>query len=248
MPIISRQLRPKKLIEYALRPFPSLYRFGSKFYHKAAGSFRPCSPGTPDGVSRALRLALELNPDDVGDYYEFGVFRGYTFLSAQQCCDELQITDMRFYGFDSFKGFPKLEEVDQARNLFFEGQCAASKESVVKDLDERGFDWSRGHLIEGMFDESLTTELKSKFPFRRAGVALLDCDLYSSTRDTLAWLVDYLADNSVLLFDDWFTYGRDPELGQQRAFAEFLTANPDLKAEPLWDFSDYGTAFLLHKA
>ena len=83
-------------------------------------------------------MRLELNPDHPGDYYEFGVFRGYTFLSAQRSCDELRISNTRFYGFDSFKGLPELEEVDQTHNVFFKGQYSCPKEDVVQALNERG--------------------------------------------------------------------------------------------------------------
>ena len=41
-----------------------------------------------------------------------------------------------------------------------------------------------------MFDRSLNDLTKRRYPFRPVSVALIDCDLYSSTADVLTWLGD----------------------------------------------------------
>ncbi|HEY6555020.1 MAG TPA: hypothetical protein VI669_16815, partial [Vicinamibacteria bacterium] len=106
---VRKRLRPKKLIEKALRRTPPLYRLASRIYHRMNGSFRTLSPGAPGAIARAFELVKERSPDGrVGDYYEFGVFRGYTFLCAQQACDRLGLSEMRFWGFDSFQGLPRV--------------------------------------------------------------------------------------------------------------------------------------------
>src|SRR5687768_4705011 len=82
-----KRLRPKNLIEMALRRTPPLYRLASRIYHRVNGSFRTLSPGAPGAIARALEFVKDRGQD--GDYYEFGVFRGYTFLSAQQTSHRL---------------------------------------------------------------------------------------------------------------------------------------------------------------
>lgn len=236
-------MRPKKLIEHALRRTPPLYRLASKIYHRMNGSFRTLSPGAPGAIHRAFELMREHG--EVGDYYEFGVFRGYTFLSAQKSCDALGLTGTRFWGFDSFQGLPPVEGVDRAEGEFFQGQFACGKDEVVANLSQHGMDWSRAELIPGFFSDSLTPELKRRLPLRPASVVVLDCDLYSSTQEALDWMADLLAPRAVLLFDDWHSFGGAPDRGQPLAFREFLERHPRFRAEEGWEFTNNGKTFLL---
>ena len=68
---------------------------------------------------------------------------------------------------------------------------------------------------------------------------------YSSTKDALNWMLPNFQHNTILMFDDWSSYGDSQEFGQQRALAEFLQENPQLSVEPLWSFANHGQAFLL---
>lgn len=193
-------------------------------------------------------MVKERNCHNPGDYYEFGLFGGYTFWVAQQACHELRIMDTNFYGFDSFRGLPPIKGVDKTHNLFFEGQFSCSQKQLIKNLNKKGIDWSRTELIEGFFNESLTEDLKTRFPFKPVALAFVDCDLYSSTKDVLDWLNSLLRNGSILMFDDWRTFGDNPQLGQQRAFGEFLSKNPGVTVEPLWKFEKHGQAFMVRKS
>jgi hypothetical protein len=237
----------KKRVAHALRGHPTLFAFFSRAYYKVDRSFRTLSPGAPDAIHRAFARRQEELVGEEGDYYEFGVFRGFTFLSAQRACDELGLERVQLYGFDSFGGLPEVEGIDRTNNQFFEGQFACSKDEVVRNLTERGFDWSRATLIEGFFSDSLTQALKRDLPLRKVGVAFIDCDLYSSTVEVLVWLESLLADGSILLFDDWYSFGESPDLGQQKAFAEFLESHGEWAAEPFIEFEDHGKGFILHQ-
>lgn len=244
----KRTFRPKKLIELALRRTPPLYRFASRVYHRMNGSFRSLSPGAPGAIHRAFELMKERSPQgQVGDYYEFGLFRGYTFLSAQKSCDRLGLVETRFWGFDSFAGLPPVEGVDKAEGQFFQGQFACARDEVVDNLSRHGMDWTRAELIPGFFSDSLTPELKRRQPFRPAAVIVLDCDLYSSTQEALAWIADLLGPTTVLLFDDWLSFDGAEDRGQPLAFREFLAQHPGFRTEEGWDFADNGRTFLLHK-
>merc|ERR1711916_64125 len=102
----------------------------------------------------------------------------------------------------------------------FEGQFACSREEVESNLLKNGMKLNRATLIEGYYEDSLTEELHGQHPFRPAAVVLLDCDYYSSTVVAMDWLNRYVGVGTVLLFDDWFSYGDDGSLGQQKALAE----------------------------
>lgn len=241
---MSATVQLKRGVERVLRHVPPLKRAASRFYYSAIDrSSEPLSPGMPDALECALELAREHGIGDDGDYYEFGLFRGGSFAKAQRTAMAQDYRRMRFWGFDSFEGLPEVEGVDDDGNRFFEGQFACSREEVEHRLDEHGVDWTRTALIEGFYEDSLTAELKATHPFRPVSVAVLDCDLYSSTRDVLAWLDDFLVDGSILLMDDWKSFGGGRDSGQPRALHEYLEARAGVDAEPVFDFPQHGRVF-----
>ena len=238
-------MRVKTVIENILRNYPPLFRMASNVYHKMNGSFRTLSPGTSEAIAKAYAIVKEESDGTVGDYYEFGLFRGYTFLQAFKCTKEQGLDNIHYYGFDSFSGLPEAEGVDAVDCRFFEGQFACSKADVEKNLSEHGMASNRMTLIEGYYEDSLTESLHQQHDFKKASVVLLDCDYYSSTKVALDWMIPYLQVGTILLFDDWFSYGDSDELGQQKAFKEFLETHTQYHAEPLWDFIHNGKGFVL---
>ena len=236
----------KSNVESVLKFCPPLFRLGSKVYHKFNGSFRTLSEGTPEAIKAAFEILLkDSDSKNIGDYYEFGLFRGYAFLQAYNYSTELDINDIHFYGFDSFEGLPEATGIDEADGRFFQGQFSCSKENVEKNLKLNGMDMSKSTLIEGFYSDSLTEQLREKHRFNNASVILMDCDLYSSTIEALTWVTPYIKNNTIILFDDWFSYGESNELGQQKAMQEFLDANSNFKSIELWNFSKNGKAFQL---
>jgi hypothetical protein len=241
-------MRAKAAVARVLKSYPPLFRTASRLYHAFNRGFAPfdtLSPGLPDALAQAFRLAREEAGQSPGDYFEFGLYRGYSFAKAFELCRELGLDDTRFFGFDSFEGLPRLDPGDEADGRFFHGQFACSMQTVEKNLRDAGVDESRVRLVEGYYEDSLSRELKTEFGSKRAAVVLLDCDLYSSTRTALGWLDDLLTAGSILLFDDWFSHGDDMHQGQPRALREFLEARPQLRAEPLGEFPRHGKTFVL---
>jgi len=234
----------KHAVERALRHSPTAFRAASRIYYTLNRSFMTLSPGAPEAIAQALQCVKDRGQPARGDYYEFGVFRGYTLWRAYEACQALGLTQMRCYGFDSFQGLPVPTAEDETEGKFFEGQFACSKDGVVQWLTQRGVDWSRVVLIEGFFNETLTPQVRQRYPFGPVAVAFIDCDLYSSTRQVLAWLGEGLVDGSIVLFDDWRTLDSSSQ-GQQRAWREFTEAHPGLRAAPFVDFSDHGTSFVI---
>ena len=239
----------KSSIEKVLKVCPPLYRFGSRVYHKIHPEFRTLSPGAPQAIRNALELT-QTDPDASafeGDYYEFGLFRGGTFLATNQVLDTLGKKDTCMYGFDSFQGLPAATSIDAGDPRFFAGQFACSREEVEKNLISNGMDMSRATLIEGFYEDVLTEELRAEHQFRQASVVLLDCDYYTSTKVALDWLSPYLRVGTLLLFDDWFSHDDNQELGQQKALAEWLEAYPSFRVEHLEDFREHGRSFIIRK-
>ncbi len=124
---------------------------------------------------------------------------------------------MRFFGFDSFAGLPRPEGIDATTEEFHEGDYRCDRQQVAASLTTYGFDWSRAELIAGFFDDSLRPALVQQHSMRPVAVALIDCDLYSSTVPVLRFLAPQLQDGSILLFDDWNCFGASDAHGQRRA-------------------------------
>ena len=52
----------------------------------------------------------------------------------------------------------------------------------------------------------------------KISIALIDCDLYSSTALVLKFIRNMLMDKTILIFDDWNCFDGDSQKGQRRAF------------------------------
>ncbi len=223
-----------------------LNRIAHRGYYRYVHGFDTASPAALPALEDAFRASVDHGLAHRGDYFEFGVFKGYAFWYAQDVARRHGLDRMRFFGFDSFAGLPPVRGRDLTpRGDFYEGQYACPKDRVVANLSAKGVDWRRTHLIEGYFEQSLTEELKAQLRHRPVAIALIDCDLYEATATVLRFIGDLIADGAILLFDDWNCFDRDDERGQRKAFAEFLGQNPHLSAEALFSFGWHGQAFAM---
>jgi O-methyltransferase len=212
---------------------------------KRISSFRTMCPDTPPAIKQSLGY---VNARGVsGDYLEFGLFAGYTFWYAQKTATELRLEEMRFLGFDSFEGLPQPVGCDNDFSEFNKGDYACNYETVTRHLNDHGVDWKKTFLIKGFYDDTLTTTVKEALGIKKVAVALIDCDLYSSTVPVLNFLDGAFQDGSVLLFDDWNTYHASDQHGQRRAFREYLTEHPEWMAEPFIAFGWHGQAFVMRQ-
>lgn len=216
--------------------------------HSAAGhpsslGFATETPDTPPAIEEALKHLAANGPE--GDYYEFGLYRGYTFWYSQRAAKNLKLASMQFWGFDSFAGLPEPRGIDAQLPEFRTGDYACGREQVESYLEQYGVDWSRTHLIQGFFSESLDPNLIVRTKMRPVAVALIDCDLYESTVPVLNFLSGLLRHGTILLFDDYNCFGASDEMGERRAFREFLAAHTEWDAVPFISFGWHGEGFRL---
>ena len=80
------------------------------------------------------------------------------------------------------------------------------------------------NIIKGFYKDSLDDKLQSRLP--KAGIIHIDVDLYSSTVEILKFLKPLLVPGSLILFDDWYCFPPGSNMGEKRAFNEFLHDNP----------------------
>jgi O-methyltransferase len=195
------------------------------------------------------KAALRVTYDHiVGDYLEFGTFRGRSLINAysamaatfqnrltnerslltaeQEADCQAQWTSMRFIAFDSFQGLPALQGIDRDGADFRAGQYACSREDVARNLHEEGVDLSKVEFVEGWYNHTCIATTKERLGLKAAAICWIDCDLYQSTKEVLNFIKDLIVDGTILVFDDWFCFRGSPFRGQQRAFREFQEAMP----------------------
>jgi len=188
-----------------------------------------------------------------GDYLEFGVWKGRSFIRAHNIWKYLfekrgELKSMRFYAFDSFEGLPEIKnKEDISTGEFQKGQYFCIEEDFKKNVVNAGVDLSRVEIVKGWFDKALNDETKKKLPIKHAAIVFIDCDLYESTVPVLDFIADYVVNGTILIFDDWFCFKGSPEKGEQKAFYEWLKKNPQFKAVEYHKFNWRGNSFIISK-
>ena len=211
-----------------------------------------------------------------GWYLEFGCFEGYSFSrayrSAKLIVDEflndkwragddprLQKgatteywqtiwNNMRFVAFDSFEGIPTTDsKIDNYYRVFSAGSYACTEADFLRNLELSGADLSKIVTVPGFFDKTLNSATAGKIGLKRIAVAHIDSDLYESAKLALDFCTPYFRDGSVVIFDEWFQFRGNPFLGEQRAFSEWLAANPDWIATDYTTQGPWSKAFILSK-
>jgi hypothetical protein len=174
---------------------------------------------------RAWELLLAEDPTAAtGEYLEFGVYYGSSIACMHDALEGLGLRQVRIFGFDSFEGLPDSADKETA-SPWLPGQYRSSLELIRKFLHKRGVPMDRVTLIKGWFS-SLSPALGSEHGLTRASIVNFDCDLYSSTREALAFAGPLLGRCAIVYFDDWHAAGMaEKGEGQRRAFEEFLSEN-----------------------
>jgi O-methyltransferase len=180
-----------------------------------------------------------------GDYLEFGVFRGTTFGYVAKLIGPL-FPAMRFIACDSFEGLPSPKGIDAAEGYsssFVEGQFACSEEDFLAGLRAHAVDLARVRTVKGWFDQSLAPGNPISADIGKVAFAWIDGDFYESTVPVLDFLTTRLEVGSVLAFDDWHCYRNLADYGEQRACAEWLARNPQIRLNEFVSFGFHGKAF-----
>ena len=62
---------------------------------------------------------------------------------------------------------------------------------------------------------------------------MIDCDIYSASKDALSFSESHIERHAVVLFDDWGWREEVNDIGQKEAFADFLAEHRDITAETM---------------
>jgi O-methyltransferase len=195
-----------------------------------------------------LAMQFVMMSEIPGDYLEFGVFEGDSFVTAFRLAKRYRLTRMMFYAFDSFAGLPDVADVDAIGHPgLSKGQLSSGGVERFKEMvSHRGVDLQRVVLVPGYFADSLHEGTKGTLSLRTAAIVYIDCDLYASTVPILNFIRDYIQDGTILIFDDWFLFKGHPDRGEQRAFREWLDVNRDIRVSEFHRFGWHGNSFIVH--
>lgn len=168
-----------------------------------------------------------------GDIVECGVSLGHGALLFTLLGEYVGV-NRRYYGFDSFEGFPAPSEQDQTTPIKGKGFWASPPEAVLKVLRDGRLSeetiQNRIHLVKGWFNETL--------PQYDGKIALLhlDCDLYDSYKLALETLYDKVEPGGVIMFDE---YNDQRWPGARKAINEFFadkTEKPQPHSKCNWKY------------
>jgi O-methyltransferase len=237
---------PRVILVKALKKV-KLNRIASKIYYKYIHGFNSAGKELPEVIEKCFNKAIEFGTAAKGHYYEFGIYKGHTFAHACNFGQKNNLNNMRYFGFDSFHGLPEIKGLDKTKEEnFYKGQYCAPKDRVIRDVTSAGVNWDNAFLIEGYFNQSLNIQTKEDHKMDKIAVALVDCDLHSSTVEVLDFMKDMIIDKTIIIFDDYDTYDANDDLGQRRAFKDFLKENKNITYEEWFTYGAYGHVFIIN--
>lgn len=195
-------------------------------------------------IREAMAVLTEnVGPERLGDYLEFGVYNGTSLSCMYQVAAELGYKHVRLFGFDSFEGLPELA-ANEDENIWMSKQFKCDINFTREFLDSQNVDLNRVTLIKGWFSDTLNEENIHKNKIEKASIIMIDCDLYSSSLEALRFCEPLIKDEAVIFFDDWYSGGlADKNLGEKRAFSEFLEEYPHFHIQPFGSYSNNSLVF-----
>ncbi|MEK6706813.1 MAG: TylF/MycF/NovP-related O-methyltransferase [Candidatus Poribacteria bacterium] len=181
-----------------------------------------------------------------GDYLEFGVFTGSSFVFSMKIHRQLRyLGDIktRFFGFDSFTGFGKVSDEDK-HPFYLDSIFTVNAEKVIRNIKKQGRRCETT-IVKGYFEESLKEKVIADFGIQKSRIVFIDCDLKEPSRLVLEFVRPSLQQGMILVMDDFFSYRGSETKGVAGAFYEFCEKYPNLKWRKLLDYGYGGAAYIL---
>ena len=194
--------------------------------------------------------------ESIGDYFEFGVCHGTSVICMYEALCKQNLDHVRLIGFDSFEGLPESAAVDDDGN-WCPGLFKSEFEFTHSNLIKHNVDMDRVDLVKGFYSETLNNNIFNKYKIKKPSIIMIDCDMYLSAKEALTFIAPLIQDRAFIFFDDWDAgQGQlaQKNLGERKAFSEFLNENPDLCSEEFPDlkyltadptFQAYSRVFLV---
>jgi hypothetical protein len=184
-----------------------------------------------------------------GDYAEFGCCGANTFCMAYKIAKAHRlhgtIGPIHFWAFDSFQGFPARDSEADEHPVWNAGEMALPLEQFHAICRFRGVPRHAYTAVPGFYSATLKESGEPR-P-EKIALAYIDCDMYSSTRDVLDFLMPRLQHGMIIAFDDYFCYSSDRISGERLAATEAFNANLDWRLYPYIQFGWHGMSFIVER-
>ncbi len=200
--------------------------------------------GRSDFFRKAF-LALRFNGID-GDYFEFGSHGCSTFRMAHDYSRRWGHA-CRLWAFDSFQGLPPTSLPEDEHPRWVKGEMATQVEYFHYLCKVGKIPRDQYEVWPGFYSESLVKPEAAGLPTNVA-LAYIDCDLYSSTKDVLAFLRPRLKHGMMIAFDDYFCYSSNRDSGNRAAAIEFFGENTEFELVDYMNYGWFGKAYIVYRA
>ena len=232
---------------------------------RAFDALLPPEPGPPNytgphGCLRAGASFIAWN-QVFGDYLEFGVASGESFIAAWNAISEQRALvkdegydtpafgewagyQPRMLAFDSFTGLP--DGPGERMADYHPGAYQCSEPEFRKAIEDAGVPSHVVSTVPGFYDATLTPETKQQIGLSRAAMIMIDCDLYESTVPVLEFITDLVQQGTIIVFHDWFRFKGDPNCGEQKACREWLDQHPEIELIEFWREAPQAVSFVVN--
>jgi hypothetical protein len=192
----------------------------------------------------------------VGDYFEFGSQDLATFRNMLSAYDIFgRDDDTHFYAFDAFGDFTDHDRKFSSDVGAYIAPYAAKGDSIEYHkqlLHNHQLFENRCHLVQGLFQDTLTNEFKADYQSknRQISFAFLDCNLAESYKCVFEFIHDLMAANSYIYMDEYYCkddyYNGPFVIHYFRQFSELLEQKRGIKSEFMRNSAGYGALFRLY--
>lgn len=161
-----------------------------------------------------------------GDIIELGTYKDGTTVLFAKYLSKNNI-NKKIYACDTFSGFPYADRFS-AENVLQSSGNVAKKEDLFKDTSleyvktkfEKFGVSTKIIILQGLFEDTLST-LNHRF-----SLAMVDSDLYDSSKVAIEQIFPKMTKGGIMVFDDYDEENRNsPKWGQTKAVDDFVRSN-----------------------
>ncbi len=186
--------------------------------------------------------ALSFNGID-GDYAEFGCHGAKTFsLAYREATRHKHIA--KLWAFDSFEGLPAPAESKDSHPKWVEKKLSTPLETFHRLCAAQGIPRDAYKVIPGFYEETLQNLTDEDAP-KNIALAYIDCDLYSSAKEVLQFLLPRLKHGMIIAFDDYFCWSATQISGERMAMLELFSNNNEWEFSSFLQFGWHGQSFVV---
>jgi hypothetical protein len=177
-----------------------------------------------------------------GDYCEFGCDGAVTFRVAHEAL--LRTGDpmsRHLWGFDSFAGLPAQASAADSHPRWEAGNYATALGQFRRLCDSARIPREKYTCVPGFYADTLP---QAEAP-QSVAFAHIDCDMYTSATEVLAWLAPRMQNGMLVAFDDYFCASAGQLSGERRALIEFEREHPRWRFVPYSQYWWAAQSFLI---